>query len=311
MNECAGFVGCGVMGLPMARNLSRAVPVMAFDVREQRRKLAATALDAQDAEKNAGSIKAAGSLHDVTAACRTVFLSLPSSEIVKTVTVGPDGLADTLPSGAVVVDTSTTEPGVSREVAARLQERNIDFLDAPVSGGERAAIEGTLSFMVGGNESTFSRVLPLLEAMGGSVVRVGPVGAGEVAKLVNNLIVGITFAAVAEGFSLGAKSGINPAELYKAIRGGWAGSQVLEVAAPAMLERDFAPGGTVDIHWKDLGYALSLAKEQDVPTPMTALAHEVFKAARAAGDGGKSQPVVVKLWEQLLGIEVSPGTERT
>jgi 2-hydroxy-3-oxopropionate reductase len=193
-------------------------------------------------------------------------------------------------------------------VAAALAERGIGFLDAPVSGGEQGAIDATLSFMVGGDVHAFDRVRPLLEAMGSSVVHVGDVGAGEVAKLVNNLIVGITFAAVAEGFSLGAKSGIDPAELYKAIRGGWAGSKVLEVAAPAMLEKDFTPGGTVDIHWKDLGYALSLAKEQDVPTPMTALAHEVFKAARAAGQGGLSQPSVVKLWEHLPGIDVgNPG----
>jgi 2-hydroxy-3-oxopropionate reductase len=128
---------------------------------------------------------------------------------------------------------------------------------------------------------------------------------GEVAKLVNNLIVGVTFAAVAEGFSLGVKSGIDAESLYKAIRGGWAGSTVLEVAAPAMLAGDFTPGGTIDIHWKDLGYALSQAKEEDVPTPMTAIAHEVFKAARAAGRGKLSQPAIVKLWEDLLNIDIS------
>lgn len=291
-----GFIGLGVMGLPMARNLSKVASVVGFDVQEDRRTKAAA---------GSASLKVVDSIEAIAAECKTVFLSLPSSQIVSKVATGEKGLAGALAEGALVVDTSTTEPGTSRATAAALEQHGIDFLDAPVSGGERGAKDGTLSFMVGGADTAFQRARHLLEAMGSSVVHVGAVGAGEVAKLVNNLIVGITFAAVAEGFSLGAKSGIDPAELYRAIRGGWAGSKVLEVAAPAMLDRDFAPGGTVDIHWKDLGYALSLAKEQDVPTPMTALAHEVFKAARAAGHGGLAQPSIVKLWEGLTGAEIA------
>lgn len=283
----AGFVGLGIMGLPMARNLAKGGTVCGYDLQEERRRL------------GEGAIEPASSLEEICRRCDTVFLSLPSSAAVREVCTGEGGLLDLLPSGSLVVDTSTTEPGVSRDVARTLAARGIRFLDAPVSGGEQAAKDGTLSFMVGGDRKTFDEAAPLLGRMGSSVVRVGDVGAGEVAKLVNNLIVGITFAAVAEGFSLGTRSGIDPAELYSAIRGGWAGSRVLEVAAPAMLAGDFTPGGTVDIHWKDLGYALSLAKETDVPTPMTALAHEVFKAARAAGLGGESQPAVVKLWESL------------
>lgn len=283
------------MGLPMARNLAKAADVVGFDVRDERRTAAAGGSPA---------LEVVSSLDKVASSCGTVFLSLPSSEVVFEVAAGEHGLAGMLEPGTLVVDTSTTEPETSRATAAALAERGIEFLDAPVSGGERGAEEAALSIMVGGTVDAFERARPLLDAMAASVVRVGDVGAGEVAKLVNNLIVGITFAAVAEGFSLGAKSGIDPAELYRAIRGGWAGSKVLDVAAPAMLDRDFAPGGTVDIHWKDLGYALSLAKEQDVPTPMTALAHEVFKAARSAGQGGESQPSIVKLWERLTGVAV-------
>jgi 2-hydroxy-3-oxopropionate reductase len=139
----------------------------------------------------------------------------------------------------------------------------------------------------------------------------GESGMGGVAKLVNNLIVGITFVAVAEGFALGVKSGLNPNTLYEAIRNGWAGSKVLDVSAEAMLGRNFKPGGTVDIHWKDLGYALTLAREKDVPVPAAALTHEIFKAARASGRGQLSQPAIVQMWERLLGIEVGGNGKRT
>lgn len=289
MNKTIGFVGLGIMGLPMAKNLAKAGPVIGYDVRPERRSVAEP------------DVQTAASLEELCRQCETVFLSLPSSNVVRAVCTGTDGLFRLLGDDALVIDTSTTEPEVSREVARELSARGIRFLDAPVSGGEQAAIDGTLSFMVGGDPAVFNAALPLLRLMGASAVRVGDVGAGEVAKLVNNLIVGITFAAVAEGFSLAAANGLDAGEIYQAIRGGWAGSRVLEVAAKAMLADDYRPGGTVDIHWKDLGYALSLARQSDVPTPMTALAHEVFKTARAAGYGQQAQPAIVKLWETLPG----------
>jgi 2-hydroxy-3-oxopropionate reductase len=173
-----------------------------------------------------------------------------------------------------------------------------------VSGGEKAAREGTLAFMVGGKQEIFNRCLPLLRTMGESVVRMGETGTGQVAKLINNMIVGITFAAIAEGFALGAKSGIDLDTLFEAIRYGWAGSPVLEASAPAILKKDFRPGGTVNIHWKDLGYALDHSKFKDVPLPVTALVHEIFKAARASGRGSLSQPAIIKLWEDVLKINV-------
>jgi 2-hydroxy-3-oxopropionate reductase len=206
--------------------------------------------------------------------------------------------------GGVVADTSTTEVSIVKAMAARLKEAGIEFADAPVSGGEKAAREGTLSFMIGAKDGIFSRIKPYCGAMGSSVVHMGPVGTGQTAKAVNQMIVGAAFAVIAEAFSLGVKNGLDPKTLYEAIRGGWAGSKVLDVAAADMFSRDFAPGGTVDIHWKDLGYALSLSKDTDAPVPVTALVHEIFKAARARGDGKKSQPAVVRLWESLLGIEV-------
>jgi 2-hydroxy-3-oxopropionate reductase len=291
-----GFIGLGVMGLPMARNIAQKHTLLGYDIDPKR----------------AGALPEgtrAADLKQLTEDSEVVLLSLPSSGIVKRVCLGDGGatgggLVDLLAEGKIVVDTSTTEPTVSQEIAAALADRGIGFLDAPVSGGEKGAVDATLSVMVGGPREQFDRCLPVLECLGSTVVRMGEAGMGEVCKLVNNLIVGITFAAVAEGFALGTRSGLDPAALFEAIRGGWAGSKVLEVSAPAMLERNFEPGGTVDIHWKDMGYALSLAKDTDVPVPVTSLVHEIFKAARASGRGGEAQPAIVKLWEELLDLEV-------
>ncbi len=289
-----GFVGLGVMGLPMASNLSVKFPgVKVFDADSGRMKLAP-----------AGKTIPASGLREIGETCDLVFLSLPATAVVREVVLGKGGLAERMKSGSVVVDTSTTEASAVLDIAARLGDKGIAFLDAPVSGGEKAAVEGTLSFMVGGDEEVFAACMECFRAMGASVVRVGGSSMGQAAKCVNQMIVGATFAVVAESFALGAKAGLDPETLYEAIKGGWAGSKVLDVAAKDMFSREFKPGGTVNIHWKDLGYALSLAKDADAPTPVTAIVHEVFKAARAAGDGKLSQPAVVMLWERLLGLEV-------
>lgn len=313
-----GVVGLGVMGAPMAANLGRRFETLVYDVDRARgsvvvdlwREIGGSA--AVGRAGTAASAAPAGhppapaptdSVAKVAGNVDVILLSLPTSGVVRTVVTRE--ILPNMREGGVVIDTSTTEPAVSREVGENLVQRGIGFLDAPVSGGENGARAGSLSIMVGGDEATLDKCTPVLESIGASVVHIGTVGMGGVAKLVNNLIVGITFGAISEGFSLAAKSGIEPDVLYRAIRGGWAGSTVLEVAAPAMIAGDYTPGGTVDIHWKDLGYALSLAKDQDVPTPLTALAHEVFKAARASGRGGLSQPAIVQLWEDLLGIRLS------
>jgi len=289
-----GFIGLGVMGLPMAANLAKKFPgVVAFDASPKR----------MEGIEARGMVPASG-IGAVGEACDLVFLSLPTTAVVREVVLGEGFLAERMKPGSVVVDTSTTESSTVLDLAARLGDRGIAFLDAPVSGGEKAAIEGTLSFMAGGDEKVFASCMECFRAMGASVVRVGGSSMGQASKCVNQMIVGATFAVVAESFALGAKAGLDPGTLYEAIKGGWAGSKVLDVAAKDMLSREFKPGGTVNIHWKDLGYALSLAKDADAPTPVTAIVHEVFKAARAAGDGKLSQPAVVRLWERLLGLEV-------
>jgi 2-hydroxy-3-oxopropionate reductase len=304
-----GFIGLGVMGYNMALNLARKMPpgkdggsgeaaqkLLVFDVDKNK-----TGFFIKAAE---GKAEAAKDIAEIGGRSGLVFLSLPTSQIVREVVLdGPGSLARVM-KGGIVADTSTTEGSVVKAMAATLKEGGIEFADTPVSGGEKAAREGTLSFMIGAGEEVFSLIKPYCAAMGASVVRMGEPGAGQTAKAVNQMIVGAAFAVIAEAFSLGVKNGLDPKTLYEAIKGGWAGSKVLDVAAADMLSREFKPGGTVDIHWKDLGYALNLSKDTDAPVPVTALVHEIFKAARAKGDGKKSQPAVVRLWESLLHIEV-------
>ena len=288
MAERVGFIGLGIMGLPMAENLAKGFSVMGFDTQESRL-------------KGLERVSPARAVAELAAACSVVCLSLPSAAIVEAVTIGPEGLAAALKPGSLVVDLSTGLPTVSRRIAARLAEHGIEFADAPVSGGEAGARNASLAIMVGATEATFKRSLPYLSTIGGSVVRVGEVGAGGIAKLVNNMIVASTFTVIAEGFALAAKNGVEASALYSAIHGGWAGSKVLDVSAEAIIARDYTPGGTIDMLEKDLGYARQLATESKVPIPMTAAAHEVFVAGQAAGRGKESQPAVIELWRRLGG----------
>lgn len=285
-----GFIGLGVMGGHMVRHLTDKYEIVVFDVDRAK-------IDAATGASAASSVADVGSQADV------VLLSLPTSVIVEEVATGADGLMTTLSSGNAVIDVSTTEPVVAQRIAEALAERKIDFLDAPVSGGEGGARNATLSIMVGGDEEVFGRHKPILDIIGGSVVRVGDTGAGGVAKLVNNMIVGSTFAVIAEAFALGKKCGLDPLMLYDAIKGGWAGSAVLNVAGPGIVRRDFKPGGSVDQIFKDIGYALSLARTHNVPTPMTAVTDEIFKTARASGRGQQAQQVIIQLWEELLDLD--------
>jgi 2-hydroxy-3-oxopropionate reductase len=295
MNEKIGFIGLGIMGGPMSRNLAKEFPgVLVYDIDSERTRLAAAS----------PGVAAAAHIEEIGRTCDIVFLSLPTTAAVKSIVLGPGGLLGIMKAGGIVIDTSTTDAAVEIEIAAALKEKGIGFLDAPVSGGEKGAVEGTLSFMVGGDNDGFDACKKYLAAMGASAVYMGGVSLGQTTKYVNQMIVGATFAVIAESFALGTKAGLDPKVLYDAIKGGWAASKLLDVAAVDMFSREFKPGGTIDIHWKDLGYVLSLARDKDIPTPMTALTHELFKAARAAGDGKKSHPVLVRLWERLLDIEV-------
>jgi 2-hydroxy-3-oxopropionate reductase len=284
----AGFVGLGIMGRPMAANLARGMEVTGFDT---------------DPARRAGipGVVPAGSLPELAAACGVVCLSLPGAAIVEEVVLGSQGLIAGLSAGSLVIDLSTSLPTVSRRVAARLAERGIDFADAPVSGGEAGAKGASLAIMVGAPEAVFQKCMPVLSLLGATITRVGDVGSGGVAKLVNNMIVGSTFAVIAEGFALAERNGVDPGPLYDAICTGWAGSKVLDVSAAAITAADYRPGGTIDMLEKDLGYARTLATESRVPIPMTAAAHEIFVAGQAAGRGGSSQPAIIELWRRPEG----------
>jgi len=285
-----GFIGLGVMGGHMARHLSDKYSTTVYDV------------DAEKLTKQEGGQKA-GSIQEVGENADLILLSLPSSEIVKEVICGTEGLIHVLEKGNAVIDTSTTEPTVSRAMAQALTDKGVDFLDAPVSGGEGGARGAALAIMVGGDAVVFEKYLPVLQVMAKSVVRVGAVGTGGAAKLVNNMIVGATFSVIAEGFALAMKNDIDPATLYEAIKDGWAGSLVLDVAASGIIKQDYEPGGTIDLLFKDIGYALSLARTQNVPVPITAMVDEILKTARASGRGPYAQQIITQMWESLLGIE--------
>lgn len=287
MSEKLGFIGLGIMGGHMARHVSEKYDCMVFDIDPKR-----TA--AVEKAKKAESVQQVGEYADI------ILLSLPSSGIVEDVIIGGKGLIHVVEKDKAIIDTSTTEPTVTRKIAEELRKKGIDFMDAPVSGGEGGARDASLAIMAGGPQEIFDKYKPYLEVMGKSVVRVGDIGAGGVAKLVNNMIVGATFSIIAEGFALGQYNGLDPQVLYEAIRGGWAGSAVMEVAAPGIIKRDFKPGGSVDIIFKDIGYALSLARSGNVPTPITSTVDDIFKAARASGRGGFAQQGIIELWEDLL-----------
>jgi len=289
-----GFIGLGVMGGPMARNLIKAgYPVTGFDTDRGR-------LDRFVAARG----KPASSAAEVGRASEVVCLSLPTGDVVRQVVTGEGGLAAAMKSDAAIVDCSTVEPKVAQDATRICGQRGIAFLDAPVSGGEQGAMDATLSIMVGGDAAAFARCRPILSVMGRSVVHMGGSGMGQAAKLINNLIVAAGFAAVCEGWALAVKAGLDPAALHEAIKGGWAGSRVMEETVPRLLNRNFVPGGTVDIMAKDVGYALNMARTLDMPVPVTALVHELFRMARAQGKGPKAQPVLVTLWEEWTGIQV-------
>lgn len=286
-----GFIGLGIMGLPMCRNLLGAGhALVVYDVVP-----AAVA-----AAVESGAV-AAGSSREVAARSDTVLTVLPNSPHVRAALLGPDGVAAGARPGSLVIDMSSIDPTVSREVGAALAGAGLRFLDAPVSGGEPKAIDGTLAIMVGGAAGDFAEVRPLLECMGGSIVHCGDVGAGNVAKLANQIIVGLNLAAVAEALALVARAGVDPATVVEAIRGGAAGSAILEAKVPMILARDTRPGFRVDLHHKDLANALAAGRALGAPLPLTAQVLELFQAARAAGLGDADHSAIARVYAQLAG----------
>ena len=295
-----GFIGLGIMGKPMAKNLIKAGHELTVYNKDK-------ASIGEVVEFSNGKAKAAAKASDVAKGAELVLTMLPNSPHVKSVMLEDDKVADFMEKGAAFIDMSSINPIASREIAEVLAKKGIDMLDAPVSGGEPKAIDGTLSFMVGGKPEVFAKFKPVLEAMGSSVVLCGEVGAGNVTKLCNQAIVAINIAAVSEALMLGKKAGVNPEAIYQAIRGGLAGSTVMDAKAPMIMDRNFKPGFRIDLHIKDLNNVMDAAKAVDSPLPLTAQVFEMMKILHADGKGQNDHSAIALFYEKIANTEITRG----
>lgn len=294
MNGKIGFIGLGIMGKPMAKNLLKAgYKLVVYDIN----KAALTEVAAQGAE-------AGFSPKDVASKCGVVITMLPNSPHVKEVVLGAEGVLKGAHPGTVLIDMSSIAPLVSKELSEKAAEKKVEMLDAPVSGGEPKAIDGTLSIMAGGPAEVFERVEGIMKTMGKSVVHVGDIGSGNTTKLANQIVVALNIAALSEAMVLGTKAGVEPEKIYQAIRGGLAGSTVMEAKTPMMLDRNFKPGFRIELHIKDLLNALETAREIGVPLPLTGRILEIMQSLKDQGMAGDDHSAVVRYYENLSGIEV-------
>lgn len=289
-----GFIGLGIMGKPMARNLLKAGYSLVVH------NLTRASVD----ELVSLGASAARNPMEVAQKCSHLITMLPNSPEVREVVTGSNGILDGAVAGTTLIDMSSISPIVSRELGEILKRKGVKFLDAPVSGGEPKAIDGTLSIMVGGEEADFNECREILLAMGKSVVRVGGVGSGNITKLANQIIVALNIAAMSEALVLGTKAGVDPVLIYEAVRGGLAGSTVLEAKAMRVIEGNFEPGFKIDLHLKDLANAMDTARELGVPLFLTSQVTEILKSLKADGKGQKDHSAILNFYEKLAGIEV-------
>jgi 2-hydroxy-3-oxopropionate reductase len=277
MAEVIGFIGLGIMGRPMATNLLRA----GFELTVHSRSPGPVdELVASGAER-------ASSPREVAGASTVTITMLPDTPDVEEVLAGSDGVIDGVTSGSLVIDMSSIDPGATRNLAGAFADRGVAMLDAPVSGGERGAIDGSLSVMVGGDGPAFERALPILEVLGANIVHVGPSGAGQVAKACNQLVVASTIEAVAEALLLAERSGVDAAKVREALLGGFAGSKILEVHGQRMLDRTFDPGFRIRLHRKDARIVEDAAAATRSPIPAFAVVAHQLQRALEAGDGDR------------------------
>jgi len=290
-----GLIGLGIMGRPMARNLLRAG--YGLTVHDLNR----AAVDELAAE---GAV-AGTSPRGVAAAVDVLISMLPDSPQVREVYAGPDGAFEALRPGWLAIDMSSIAPSTARELAERATAGGAEMLDAPVSGGDKGAIAGTLSIMVGGSEAGFERAKPILAAMGKTIVHVGPAGAGQVVKVCNQVVVAVVIEAVAEALVLGAKAGVDPAKIADVLQGGLAATKVLEMRRENMLTGRFDPGFRIRLHRKDLKNALELAGETNVALPAAALVEQLMRAMAAAGRADYDHSGLITLLEDLAAFPVA------
>jgi 2-hydroxy-3-oxopropionate reductase len=289
-----GFIGLGIMGKPMAKNLLKAgYSLTVYDIVPER----------MEDVVNAGA-KAGSSSKEVAEKSEIVITMLPNSPDVKEAVLGKNGVLEGAKPGIILIDMSSIAPMASKEVAEKAKEKGVIVLDAPVSGGEPKAIEGTLAIMVGGPQETFDEVEDILSVMGASVTRVGEIGSGNMTKLANQIIVALNIAAMSEAMVLAAKAGVNAEKVFQAIRGGLAGSTVLDAKMPLVLEGNFKPGFRIELHIKDLANALDTAHEVGVPVPLSGAVMEVMQALKVDGKGADDHGGIIQFYEKLAKVEV-------
>ncbi|SFG77296.1 2-hydroxy-3-oxopropionate reductase [Oribacterium sp. WCC10] len=290
-----GFVGLGIMGKPMAKNLIKAGHDVVVTTHKREVIDEFVALGAKGARNAADEVKQG---------CEVIITMLPNSPQVREVTLGAGGVIEGGRSDVTVLDMSSIDPVESQKISAELAKQGIDMLDCPVSGGEPKAIDGTLSVMVGGKKETFDKYVSVLKAMASSVVYVGPSGSGNVAKLANQMIVAANIGVVAEALTFAKKAGTDPRLVYEAIRGGLAGSTVLDAKAPMMLSGNYNPGFRIKLHIKDLTNALNAAHAINMPVPMTAHMMEVMQELMNHDEADCDHDDIVRYYERMTGVSV-------
>lgn len=289
-----GFIGLGIMGKPMAKNLLKAgVELVVFDLNK-------TAVE-ELVSCGAGS---AENGKRVAEQCDVIITMVPNSPHVRSALLGVGGVAEGAHEGTVVIDMSSIDPTESKSIGAELAKKGIEMLDCPVSGGEPKAIDGTLSVMCGGKKELFDKYYDTLMIMAGSVVYVGELGAGNIAKLANQIVVAVNIAAVSEAMTFAKKAGADPELVYQAIRGGLAGSTVMDAKVPMMLDRNFKPGFRIELHIKDLNNALNAAHAVSTPVPLTGQLMEIMQGLKADGFEKEDHSSIVKYYEKIANTTV-------
>lgn len=296
MAERIGFIGLGIMGKPMARNLAKAGYQVVIHSRTQ------ASVDELVAESK--SFIPADSPVAVGEQAEIVITMVPDSPDVRDVVFGENGLLESARPGFLLIDMSTIAPATAIEISEAMAQKGASALDAPVSGGEKGAINAALSIMVGGEKKDFERAKPIFEALGKTIVHVGAAGSGQTVKACNQVVVALNYAAVSEALVLGAKAGADPKKIVQVLSGGLAGSRVLDLKGMSMVEHNFQPGFRVDLHRKDLAIALSTAREYGSPIPLTAVVSQFFDALSVAGKGDLDHSALLTLYEELAKTEV-------
>ncbi|MGC6389819.1 2-hydroxy-3-oxopropionate reductase [Ewingella sp. S1.OA.A_B6] len=290
-----GFIGLGIMGKPMSKNLLKAGYQLVVLDNNQQAMQELIDTGASQAE----TPKAVAEQSDI------IITMLPNSPQVKQVVLGENGIIEGARAGTIVIDMSSIAPLASREISLALAGKQVAMLDAPVSGGEPKAIDATLSVMVGGDKAVFEKCYELMKTMAGSVVHTGDIGAGNVTKLANQVIVALNIAAMSEALVLATKAGVDPNLVFQAIRGGLAGSTVLDAKAPMVMDRNFKPGFRIDLHIKDLANALDTSHSVGAQLPLTSLVMEMMQALKADGHGQSDHSAIARYYENLAKVEVT------